>query len=100
MQNLCFELTTTLNIDVKTLRLFFFISEMDWRILNKAGPLIKVSITDGRRLILYYRHFVFFHGGHLETIQNGGWDPRYRVNILIFNQGCTMNNIIPLPESN
>ena len=25
------------------------------------------------------RHFVFLHGGHLETIQNGGWDPRYQV---------------------
>ena len=27
---------------------------MELRILNIAGPLIKVSITDGRRLILHY----------------------------------------------
>ena len=30
------------------------ISEMELMILNIAGPLIKVSITDGRRLILHY----------------------------------------------
>ena len=29
-------------------------SEIELRILNIAGPLIKVSITDGRRLILHY----------------------------------------------
>ena len=29
-----------------------FISEMELRILNINGPLINVSITDGRRLIL------------------------------------------------
>ena len=27
---------------------------MELRILNIAGPLIKVSITDGRRLVLHY----------------------------------------------
>ena len=32
----------------------FLISEMDLRILNIAGLLIKISITDGRRLILHY----------------------------------------------
>ena len=53
---------------------------MELRILNIAGPLIKVSKTDGRRLILHYVSILsFFDGGHLETIQNGGWDPRYRV---------------------
>ena len=31
-----------------------YISEMELRILNIPGPHIKVSITDGRRLILHY----------------------------------------------
>ena len=53
---------------------------MELRILYIAGPLIKVSITDGRRLILHYIGILsFVHGGHLETIQYGGWDPIYRV---------------------
>ena len=53
---------------------------MKLRTLNIAGSLIKVSITDGRRLILHYISILtFFYGGHLETIQNGGWDPSYRV---------------------
>ena len=39
------------------------ISEMKIRVLNIDVLLIKVSITDDRR----HRHFVFFHGGHLET---------------------------------
>ena len=33
---------------------------MELRILNIAGPLIKVSITDGRRLILHYIGILFF----------------------------------------
>ena len=53
---------------------------MESRILNIAGPLLKVSTTDGRRLILHYIDILsIFHGGHLETIQNGGLDPRYRL---------------------
>ena len=32
----------------------FFITEMELRNLNINGPLIKVSITDGRRFILHY----------------------------------------------
>ena len=38
----------------------FLISEMDLRILNIAGPLIKISITDGRRLILHYTGILSF----------------------------------------
>ena len=34
--------------------IYLFISEMELRILNINGPLIKVSLTDGRRLILHY----------------------------------------------
>ena len=53
---------------------------MELSILSIVGLLIKVSITDGRRLVLHYICIMsFFHGGLLETIQNGGWDPRYRV---------------------
>ena len=52
---------------------------MELKILNIAGPLIKASLTDGRKLILHYIGILsFFHGDHLETIQNGGGDPRYR----------------------
>ena len=50
----------------------------------------KVSITDGRRLILHYIDFlcVFFHGKHLETIPNDGSDKNSLcVNTLILNQG-------------
>ena len=31
-----------------------FISEMEFRILSIVDPLTKVSVTDGRRLILHY----------------------------------------------
>ena len=55
MQNLYFKLAAILDIlacsDLKFS--FFFISEMELTILNIAGPLIKASITDGRRLILH-----------------------------------------------
>ena len=34
--------------------ILLFISEMELRILNINGPLIKVRIKDGRRLILHY----------------------------------------------
>ena len=51
---------------------------MELRILIIDGPLEKVSITDGRRLILHYIGILnFFHGGHLEIIENGRWEPRY-----------------------
>ena len=33
---------------------------MELRILNINGPLINVSITDGRRLILHYRGILSF----------------------------------------
>ena len=50
---------------VKALYLLF-ISEMELRILNIDGPLIKVSKTDGRRLILHYVGILsFFRGSHL-----------------------------------
>ena len=80
IRNLYFKVAAILNKVCKDLMLSYIFHKMELRILNIACPLIKISITDGRRLILRYnRHFVFFHGGHLETIQNGGWDPRYRV---------------------
>ena len=54
----------------------------------------KVSITDGRRLILHYIDILFFHGYHLEIIPKDGWNQnRSCVSILILNQGCPMYNI-------
>ena len=45
-----------------------FISEVKLMVLYIDVLLIKVSITDGRRLISTpFRHFVFFQGGHLEN---------------------------------
>ena len=42
-------------------------------VLNTDVLLIKVSITDGRRLILHYAGFwSFFMAAILKTIQNGG----------------------------
>ena len=72
----------------------------DYAALNINVLLIKVSITNGRKLILHYIGVLpFFHGGHLEN------HPKWRVgskissiNILILNQRGPMNNIIPLPE--
>ena len=53
---------------------------MELKILNINGPPIHVNIKDERRLILHCKGILsFFNGGHLEIIQNGGWDPRYRV---------------------
>ena len=34
---------------------------MELRILNIAGPLIKVSVTDGRRPILHYIGILFIY---------------------------------------
>ena len=50
--------------------------------------LIRVSIHDGRRLILHYIViFVFFNDGHLETHPKKLVGPKIlSVNILIFNQ--------------
>ena len=50
---------------------------------------IKVSITDGRRLILHDIGILpFFHGGHLENYQKWRVGPNISsVNILILNQG-------------
>ena len=69
-------------------------------VLNIDVLLIKVSITDGRRLILHYIVILsFFHGGHFKN------DPKWRigpkissVNILILNHGGPMDTVIPLPE--
>ena len=73
------------------------ISEMKVRILNLDVLLIKVSITDGRRLILHYIG-IFFHGGHLENHPKWRLGPKISyVNILIRNHLGPMNNIIPLP---
>ena len=74
MQNLYFKLAAILNKVYLDL-IFIFYNKMELRILNINGPLIKVSITDGRRLIL---HYCLIHGGHLETIRNGGWNPGSR----------------------
>ena len=50
------------------------ISGMKLRVLNIDFVLIKVNITDGRRLILHYTGILsFFHGGHLDN------HPKWRV---------------------
>ena len=74
-------------------------SEMK-RVLNIDALLIKVSITDGMRLILHYIGVLsLFHGGHLENHPKWRVGPKISsVNILILNQGGPMNSIIPLPE--
>ena len=80
---------------IKILRL-----EKKLRVLIIDVLLVKVSNTDDRMLILHYKGILsFFHGGHLEN------HPKWRVGpkilsviILILNQGCPINNIIPLPE--
>ena len=47
---------------------------MEIRILNIDGLLIKVSITDGRKLILHHIGMSsFFLAVILKTFQNGGW---------------------------
>ena len=49
------------------------ISEMKLRVLDIDVLRIKVSITDGRRLILHYiGSLPFFTAAILKTIQNGG----------------------------
>ena len=65
------------------------ISEMKLRVLDIDLLLIKVSITDGRRLILHYIGVLsFFTAVILKTIQNGRVGPKLSsVNILIRNQG-------------
>ena len=46
-----------------------------------------------------YRHFVFFHGGHLENHLKWRIGPKISsVNILILNKRGPMNNILPLSE--
>ena len=53
---------------------------MKLKVLDIDVLLIKVSITDGRRLILHYIDILpFFTVVILKTILNGGYDPRYRV---------------------
>ena len=73
---------------------------MKLMVLNIDVLLIKVSITDGRRLILHYIGILsFFHGGHHENHPKWRVGPKkMSVNILILNQGGPMNNIVPLPE--
>ena len=72
---------------------------MKLRILSIVGPLIKVSITDVKSLILHYAFCLFSWRSSLNR-------PKWRVgpnissvNILILTQGCPMNNIIPLQET-
>ena len=49
------------------------ISELKLRVLDTGVLLIKVSNTDGRRLILHYIFALpFFMAAILKTIQNGG----------------------------
>ena len=70
---------------------------MELRILNIAGPLIKVRITDGRGLILHYIGILSFFMAAIPKWRVG---PKISsVNILILNRGCPVNNIKPLPES-
>ena len=45
---------------------------MELRILNIAGPLIKVSITDDRRLILQYIGIFFFMAAILKPSKMAG----------------------------
>ena len=63
------------------------ISEMKLRVLNIDFLLIKVNITDDRRLILYYVSILsFFHSGHLENHPKWRVGPKISsVNILILN---------------
>ena len=69
-------------------------------ILNIDGLLIKISITDGRRLVLHHIGICLFLGSHLENHPKWRLGPKTSsVNILILNQGGPVNNIIPLPES-
>ena len=73
---------------------------MELRILNIAGPLIKVSITDGRRLMIHYISILSFLMAAILKSSKMAVGPKISsVNILILNQGCPINNIIPLPES-
>ena len=76
------------------------ISEMKLRVSDLYILLIKVSITDGKRLIFHnIGSLPCFHGGHLENYPKWWIGPKIlSVNILILNQGGPMNNIIPLPE--
>ena len=63
------------------------ISNMKLRVLDIDALLIKVSISNGRRLILLYIG-IFFHGGHLENHPKCRVGPKISsVNILILNQG-------------
>ena len=49
------------------------ISIMKLRVLNTDVLIIKVSLTDGMRLIYHYTVILsFFNAAILETIQNGG----------------------------
>ena len=72
---------------------------MELRLLKINGLLINVSITYGRRLILHYIGILsFFMAAILKQSKMAG--PKISsVNIVILNQGCPMNNNIPLPES-
>ena len=52
---------------------------MELRILSIVGPLIKVSITDVKSLILHYICILSFSMAAIFKPSNGGWDPKYRV---------------------
>ena len=61
----------------------------EMRVSDKYALLIKVSITDGRRLILHYiGSLSCFHSGHLENHQKLRVGPKISsVYILFLNQG-------------
>ena len=68
---------------------------MELMILNIAGPLIKVSITDGRRLILHNIGILScFMAAILKPSKMAEGPKISSVNILILNQGCPMNYIL------
>ena len=72
---------------------------MKLRVLDIDVLLIRVSITDGRRLILHYIGILPFFTAAIFNTQKWRVGPKISsVNISILNQGGSMNNIIPLPE--
>ena len=73
---------------------------MELMILNIVGPLIKISITVHRRVILHYiRILSFFMAAILKPSKMASGPKILCVDILMLNQGCPLNTIISLPES-
>ena len=53
---------------------------MELRILNIVVLLKETSLKDDMGLILTYIGILpFFAAAILKTVQNGGWDPKYRL---------------------